>query len=82
MKNSLYFQPSLIKSITMSVALQSGQCQVKTYLYFLQARKRLSDIKSSELENYLGLQAIRDSYFVIAICSKQFQFHKPNIIKN
>lgn len=32
MKNSLYFQPSLIKSITLSVALQSHECQGKTFV--------------------------------------------------
>jgi len=31
MKNSLYFQPSQIKSITMSAALQSHKCQVKGF---------------------------------------------------
>lgn len=36
MKNSLYFQSSLIKSITMSVALHSREYQLKALLYFLQ----------------------------------------------
>lgn len=35
MKNSLYFQSSLIKSITMSVALHSREYQLKALLYFL-----------------------------------------------
>lgn len=35
MKNSLYFQSSLIKSITMSVALYCREYQLKALLYFL-----------------------------------------------